>query len=99
MLAVLAASDGFAGTSLHGNVVAFAYGVPHLFGPLGVEKNAAFLEEVGGAPAQLLASWRELDERLAWAAAQDPAELTARAEAARARARAAATGVLMENQK
>lgn len=38
MLSVLAASDLFIGTSMHGNITALSYGIPHLFGPIRVDK-------------------------------------------------------------
>lgn len=36
VIAIIAASDVFVGTSLHGNITASSFGIPHLFGPLPV---------------------------------------------------------------
>jgi polysaccharide pyruvyl transferase WcaK-like protein len=42
MLAIIAASDVFVGTSLHGNITAFSFGIPHVFGPCRSLKSTAF---------------------------------------------------------
>jgi hypothetical protein len=64
IIAVLAASDVFVGTSLHGNITAFSFGVPHLFGPIDVAKREGFLEVVKLQPDLKLQSWAELNEKL-----------------------------------
>jgi hypothetical protein len=67
MMAIIAASDFFVGTSLHGNITAFSFGIPHLFGPLPVAKAEGFLN-VAKLPGELkLQSWRELNEKLDFA--------------------------------
>ncbi|HET7288497.1 MAG TPA: polysaccharide pyruvyl transferase family protein, partial [Pyrinomonadaceae bacterium] len=64
MLAIIAASDVFVGTSLHGNITAFSFGIPHVIGPLPVAKTIGFLE-VASLPADLrMESWQELDEKI-----------------------------------
>lgn len=63
-MAVIAASDLFVGTSLHGNVTALSFGVPHLLGPLPVAKAGGFLG-VMNLPAELkLGAWSELNDRI-----------------------------------
>jgi hypothetical protein len=63
MLAIIAASELFIGTSLHGNITAFSYGVPHVFGPLPVSKAEGFLR-VANLPGDLkMRSWNELNDR------------------------------------
>lgn len=44
LLSVIAGAEAFAGTSLHGNIVAMAYGVPHLGLTQRVPKLQAYLE-------------------------------------------------------
>jgi len=64
MLAIIAASDVFVGTSLHGNITAFSFGIPHVFGPLPVAKAEGFLK-VTNLPLELkLRSWSELNETI-----------------------------------
>ena len=94
MLAVIAASDVFVGTSLHGSVTAFSFGIPHLLAPQEVDKSSGFLEIVGAPREHRLASWRELDDRLAWAAGQDRRRMAERAADAKARVRRAVDGLL-----
>jgi len=63
MLSVIAASDLFVGTSMHGNITALSFGIPHLFGPIRVDKAEGFLD-MAGLPADLkLASWSELNDK------------------------------------
>jgi hypothetical protein len=64
MMAVIAACDLFIGTSLHGNITAFSFGIPHLFGPLPVTKVAGFLGIAKLPPELRLQSWRELNEKI-----------------------------------
>jgi polysaccharide pyruvyl transferase WcaK-like protein len=64
MLAIIAASEVFVGTSLHGNITAFSFGIPHVFGPLPVAKAEGFLK-VAKLPAELkLRSWKELNDKI-----------------------------------
>jgi Polysaccharide pyruvyl transferase len=64
MLAVIVASDVFVGTSLHGNITAFSFGIPHVFGPLPVAKAEGFLRVVN-LPVELkMRSWNELNDRI-----------------------------------
>jgi hypothetical protein len=54
----------FVGSSLHGNVTAFSFGIPHLFGPLPVDKSEGFLRVVN-LPLELkLRSWREMNDKI-----------------------------------
>lgn len=64
IISILAAADVFLGTSLHGNVTAFSFGIPHLFGPIPVRKREGFLE-VANLPKDLkLDSWAEMNSKL-----------------------------------
>ena len=84
MLAIIAASDLFAGTSLHGNITAFSFGIPHLFGPLPVAKVEGFLN-VANLPAELkLQSWRELNDKIDFALELGRQFFTERAREAKA---------------
>jgi hypothetical protein len=72
MLAIIAASDVFVGTSLHGNITAFSFGIPHVFGPLPVAKVDGFLK-VANLPVELkMNSWKELDDKIEAAIAFGP---------------------------
>ncbi len=67
MLGIIAASDLFVGTSLHGNITAFSYGIPHVFGPLPVDKAAGFLNVVN-LPVELkMRSWTEINDKIDFA--------------------------------
>ena len=64
MLAIIAASDVFVGTSLHGNITAFSFGIPHVFGPLPVAKAEGFLK-ITNLPVELkMRSWKELNDKI-----------------------------------
>src|SRR4029453_6186631 len=64
MLAIIAASDVFVGTSLHGNITAFSFGIPHGFGPLPVSKAERFFKNVN-FPADLkMRSWKQLNHKI-----------------------------------
>lgn len=67
MLSVLAACDTFLGTSMHANITAFSFGVPHLVGPLAVDKLGGFLDIAGLDPSICLNTWSEAADRLRWA--------------------------------
>ena len=66
MLSVLAACDTFLGTSMHANITAFSFGIPHLVGPLSVDKLGGFLDITGLDPALRLNTWSEAIDRLQW---------------------------------
>lgn len=64
MMALVAASDLFVGTSLHGNITALSFGIPHVVGPLPVAKTAGFLN-IADLPAELrVSSWSEMNEAI-----------------------------------
>ncbi len=44
MLALISNSSLFVGSSLHGNIVAYSYGIPHLFTPLDVDKITGVID-------------------------------------------------------
>jgi hypothetical protein len=64
VMAIIAASDLFVGTSLHGNITAFSFGIPHLFGPLPVAKAEGFLSVMNLPPELKLRSWGEMNDKL-----------------------------------
>jgi hypothetical protein len=85
IIAALAACDVFVGTSLHGNITAFSFGIPHLFGPIQVVKRQGFLDVVDLRPDLKLESWAEINRKLDLAAALGGDYFTARANAAKRR--------------
>lgn len=65
MLAVIAHAAMFVGISMHGNIVARSYGVPHLFGPLfGVDKIQGAMEMLRARPVHRLDCWENLSNSL-----------------------------------
>jgi len=64
IISVIAASDLFIGTSLHGNITAFSFGIPHLMGPLPIDKAEGFLRVVGLPTEFKLRSWKEMGEKI-----------------------------------
>lgn len=64
MLAMIAHSTLFVGVSLHGNVVAYSYGVPHLFLPLSVDKITGTMDILKIAPQCRLTHWEELQSSI-----------------------------------
>jgi hypothetical protein len=64
MIRVIAASNIFIGTSLHGNITAFSFGIPHLFGPLSVDKAEGFLSVVNLPPELKLGTWNEINDKI-----------------------------------
>jgi len=61
---IIAASDFFVGTSLHGNITSLSFGIPQLFGPLPVDKAEGYLS-VMDLPSELkLCSWSEINDKL-----------------------------------
>ena len=85
MLAIIAASEVFAGTSLHGNITAFSFGIPHVFGPLPVAKAEGFLQVVN-LPGELkMRSWSELNDKIDLAVNLGRDFFTRKAQEAKAR--------------
>lgn len=85
MIAVIAASDRFLGTSMHGNITAFSYGIPHLFGPLDVDKLKGFLDVAELDSRLKLASWAGIGDGLAMLDEFDSEYFSSRAEKAKRR--------------
>ena len=85
MISVIAASDVFVGTSLHGNITAFSFGIPHLFGPLPVSKIDGFLSLVESPQELKLRSWTELNSKLEMVTGMDRAIFSKYSDTARAR--------------
>lgn len=63
VISVLATCNSFIGTSMHGNITAFSFGIPHLFGPIGLDKVEGFLKVVGLGMDFKLGSWSELVDK------------------------------------
>lgn len=82
-ISIIAACSMFVGTSMHGNITAFSFGVPHLFGPIAVDKVDGFLEVVGLGADFKLAAWSQLAERYAMVSALPPAYFLSKAAAAK----------------
>jgi hypothetical protein len=85
LISVLAACDIFIGTSLHGNITAFSFGIPFLFGPIPVRKSEGFLDIVNLPPELKLNSWSELNQKLTLLTTLDETYFTTRAAAAKQR--------------
>jgi hypothetical protein len=64
MLSVIAASNIFLGTSMHGNITAFSFGIPHIFGFTPYDKAKGFLDIVNLPADFRLNSWAEINEKL-----------------------------------
>lgn len=95
MLAVLAHSSLFAGVSMHGNICARAYGIPHLFGALtGVDKIQGAMHMLQADPGQRIVAWSELGQGLRRIARLDRSHLLATARDAFARASDATQSML-----
>ena len=60
MLAILSHAEAFAGVSMHGNICAFSYGVPHLFGALNVDKIGGAMVSMGVDENHRIGDWSEL---------------------------------------
>ncbi len=84
-VAALAASDLFLGTSLHGNITAFSFGIPHVFGPIQVAKREGFLEMVDLPLDLKMESWAEINQKLDLAARLGGRFFATRASAAKRR--------------
>ncbi len=66
MISVLAACGIFMGTSMHANITAFSFGIPHLVGPRAADKLGGFLDITGLDPGLGLNTWSEAAVRLQW---------------------------------
>ena len=84
-LSVIAASGMFVGTSMYGNVTAFSFGIPHLHGPLPVDKTEGFLRSANLPPSLKLGSWAELGDGMELAAGLGPDFFAARAREAKSK--------------
>lgn len=84
-VSVIAASELFVGTSLHGNITAFSFGIPHLLGPLPVDKAEGFLRAASLPPSLKLGSWAGLGAGMESAAGLGPDFFAARAREAKAK--------------
>jgi polysaccharide pyruvyl transferase WcaK-like protein len=89
MLSVLAASDLFIGTSMHGNITALSYGIPHLFGPIQVDKAEGFLDMVDLSTDFKLSSWQEINDKADMVTSLDTDFFSIRAAQAKKEAHAA----------
>lgn len=85
MMAVIAAGSVFVGTSMHGNITAFSYGLPHLYGPLGVDKAEGFLSSADLPGTLKLRSWSELNDKIDFATELGPDFFAGRARSAKGR--------------
>jgi hypothetical protein len=85
IIGIIAASDLFVGTSLHGNITALSFGVPHLLGPLPVDKAGGFLHVMHLPPELKLRSWAELNDGIDFALGLGGAFFSERAKEAKAR--------------
>jgi hypothetical protein len=83
IISVIAASRLFIGTSLHGNITAFSFGIPHLFGPIAIDKVAGFLEVAGLDADFKLTSWSDLENKHAMIGRLPPDFFALKAEAAK----------------
>jgi polysaccharide pyruvyl transferase WcaK-like protein len=93
-VSIIAACDLFVGTSLHGNVTAFSFGVPHLHGPLPADKAAGFLRTAGLPEWLKLDTWGELYEKSGEASLLGAEFFAARADAAREKVKRAVDALL-----
>jgi Polysaccharide pyruvyl transferase len=82
-ISVLAACKLFVGTSMHGNITAFSFGIPHLFGPIAVDKAEGFLDVVGLGADFKLESWSQLADKQAMVMRLPQDYFATRAEAAK----------------
>jgi hypothetical protein len=85
MISVIAASDAFIGTSLHGNITAFSFGIPHLFGPVPEAKAEGFLQIVGLGSDFKIASWRDVPGKLKMLGTLPEGHIKSQAEKAKIR--------------
>ena len=83
VISVIAACELFIGTSMHGNITAFSFGIPHLFGPIAVDKAEGFLEVVGLGADFKLKSWSQLVAKQAMVACLPQDYFLTRAAAAK----------------
>jgi Polysaccharide pyruvyl transferase len=83
IISVITASRFFIGTSMHGNITAFSFGIPHLFGPLAVDKAEGFLEVCGLNADFKLKSWSDLGNEYERVACLPPDFFTLKAQVAK----------------
>lgn len=84
-IAVIAACDLFVGTSLHGNITAVSYGIPHLIGPITVDKAEGFLRVANLPPELKMRSWCELSDKIEMIQGLGPGFFSQRASEAKSR--------------
>lgn len=89
MLALLSHAEAFAGVSMHGNICAFSYGVPHLFGALDVDKIEGAMSSMELERIQRIADWSQLSSGLEALTNLDRGALVRKQSAASRRASAA----------
>jgi hypothetical protein len=78
----IAAADAFCGSSMHGNITAFSFGVPHVIGMVSYAKLGAFMRQCGIPAEHRLTDWGELRAKIACVCREPPARRAARALAA-----------------
>lgn len=83
VISVLAACKLFVGTSMHGNITALSFGIPHLFGPIVIDKAEGFLDIVGLGADFKLDSWSQLADKQAMVMGLPQDYFATRAEAAK----------------
>lgn len=83
MISVIAACNMFVGTSLHGNITAFSFGIPHVYGAMDVAKSEGFLHEVNLPTELKLQTWSEMNDKLDLVAAKGKGFFSERAEKAK----------------
>jgi hypothetical protein len=85
IIGIIAASELFIGTSLHGNITALSFGIPHLFGPLPVDKTDGCLN-VMNLPRELkLGAWSDINDGIDMALELGPGFFYAKAQDAKAK--------------
>jgi hypothetical protein len=89
VMALIAISDGIAGTSLHGSVTALSYGIPHLALPLAADKIDGYFQAAGLPLDFRLNDWSALATGLDRLAGADRAPFEQLAGSAKREANAA----------
>ena len=89
IISVISAADLFFGTSLHGNITAFSFEIPHIFAPItGVDKIQGFLEQTNLDNRLQLNSYRNFESVADWAMSVSANEHSLRISHAKERAHA-----------
>lgn len=96
MISVIAACSMFVGTSLHGNITAFSFGIPHLYGTMDVDKAEGFIRGVGLPTEFKMQAWSEMNDKLEMVAAMGRVFFSERAEKAKAKVYRAVDDLLEE---